>query len=121
MSNLPESFKVYKQKVSINIDGVSVEYELYPLSGLHYGEFMEVLRSMPTDNADADNIFNTLTKPVVDKAHMLLMHMFKKSYDLNTPEDLDQLDMTISKNFINMLPVLMEINLPKGEAIPKKE
>lgn len=97
------------------MDGKDVEYELFPLNGSFYGDFMEVLKAMPQGEDDKSSVFDNLTKEVINKSHLLLFHMIKNSYDVDDAEELKMLNYSISKNLLNLLPVLMEINLPKAE------
>jgi len=114
MSNMPESFKIYKEKVTVSVNGKDEIYELFPLSGVHYGKFMNVLKAMPKDENDTD-IIGKFSEDDVKVIHMLLMHMFKDSYNLTSPDDIRNLDLTISKNLFAFLPVLLQVNLPNVE------
>jgi len=111
--SLPDSFRVYKQKVNVTINGKEEEFELLPLSGQYYGDFMDIMKIMPSGEDDGGNFMDNFSPEITNKIHMLLMQTFKESLGIVDDRDISDLDKTISKNFINLIPVLATVNLPK--------
>jgi len=117
--SLPESFKVFKKKVVVIIGGKEEVFELLPLSGAFYGDFLLLFNKMIGSKVDKDakpedvgnDIINRMTKADFDLFHKLLLETFVTSYDAKGDE-VKSLDLFISKNLLSLMPVLMKVNLP---------
>jgi hypothetical protein len=122
---LPEKFKVYKKEVKINIMGKEESFELLPLSGSFYSDFLILFRKGGSSEVDIDPslsdedkahkrgeaFFDSLTKEDLETYHKLLLETFASSYDAK-PADLKELDLFVSANLISLIPVLVTVNLP---------
>lgn len=122
--SLPESFKVYKKKVTVMIDDKEENFDLLPLTGTHYAKFMTLFKKTNHEPdpslSDEENMkiagnkfFDSLTEEDLKVYHSLILEMFVKSYNAKGDEVLN-LDMFISKNLLLLISVLPEVNLPES-------
>lgn len=96
-------FEVFSKTIKIKDD----EYTLRPLSGRYLPKLYEVASKLGKGD-DEEDILANLNEEVVKKLHDLALQTFVTAYP---QEDKDKIDLFVSQNLLEILPVLIELNM----------
>lgn len=99
-------FDIYKKTVTIN----NVSYELKPLCGKYLPKLYSLLGTFNKDNTE--DYLLKMDEKTVATMHEVCLETFKNSYP---SEDVEKLNLFVSQNLTQILPVVFEINF-KNEA-----
>lgn len=118
---MKEEFLMYKEEVTVSINGEDKKYELLPLCGNRYGEFIEIMKKFEDVNEDEslasdtkERFLESMDEKVITIVHSMLLETFIDSYNIKADDEKKHMDRFISKNLFSLIPVLFTVNLPKN-------
>lgn len=98
-------FEIFTKEVEIKGE----KYTLRPLSGRHLPKFFKVLKALEGSGKTADDFLTNLDEESMGLAHELCLETLKASYP---DKEVALLDQFVTQNLLQMMPVLVEVNLP---------
>jgi hypothetical protein len=107
-----DEFELYQKEVTIVTRSGEKKFLIQPLSGKHLPKLYSSLKTLRKargegDAVDPEKILEALDEPTVEKLHFACLETMKK-VSPSTP--LDTLDMWVSQNFLQLFPVVIEVN-----------
>lgn len=100
-------FEVFSKEVEI----AGEKYRIRPLTGRFIKPFYDVLKAFSEFKGDeSEDFIASLNPETMESGHMLAMETFRKAYP---KEDVEKLEEWVSQNLVNILPAVLEVNLPQ--------
>lgn len=105
------SFEIYTKKVELTTSKGTETYQLRPLSGRFLPKLFSILQKFDLkvdQEIDAEELLKSFDEKTVTDLHELILETIKKSYPNEPQEGMDEF---VTQNFLQLFPVIIEVNL----------